>query len=450
MKKYFIYSLFIFGISLLIHSCERKSEYQVSTGFEVISDNGQGTGTITWTNDKQYLLNGFVFVNDGQTLTIEAGTVIKAKTGQGQNASALIVSRGAKIIAEGNSVNPVIFTVEGDDLEGSVPVLSKGLWGGVIILGGAPLNNEYNEAHIEGIPISEPRGVYGGSNPEDNSGVFKYVSIRHGGTNIGTGNEINGLTLGGVGSGTRIEFVEVISCYDDGIEFFGGTVNCRYMVSIFNGDDAFDYDMGYQGKGQFWLGIQCPAEGDLLIEGSGGQEPELGQPYSMPQIFNATLIGRGSNITNSLVELDRFSGGVFGNSILENQYNGVKIQYKENYQNCYDQFVNGNIKILNNIFWDVAENYTLDVFKVYAESGIDVTEQNENFSIYFVTGQNSISDPGIEITENTYYILPTGNISDDLAVYPDDWFDIVDYKGAFLYDNWTRNWTLSHQSGWVQ
>ncbi|MEZ5198694.1 MAG: hypothetical protein R2764_20610 [Bacteroidales bacterium] len=441
--------LFLFLATINI-SCDRKSEYTTDIGDDVVTDNGGGTGTTTWTKDRNYLLNGFVFVNDGQVLTIEAGTVIRAKTGQGENASALIVARGGKIIAEGNSVSPIIFTCEGDDLEGSVPVYAKGLWGGLIILGNAPLNNDNSEAHIEGIPITEPRGIYGGNKVDDDSGILKYISIRHGGTNIGSGNEINGLTMGGVGNATIVEYIEVISNYDDGIEFFGGTVNCKYVVSAFNGDDAFDYDLGYQGKGQFWLGVQDPADGDLIIEGSGGQDPELGMPYSLPVIFNGTFVGRGNNIINELIKLDRYSGGQFGNSIFINQHSGIYIQFKENYNNCFDQFENGNIRISNNIFWDVAENITNNIFNVFAESGVNVDNENEAFKTYFSESENQVSDPGIEITEGTIYIIPSGNITDNLAPQPDPWFTSVAYKGAFLYDNWARNWTLLYQSGYIE
>lgn len=436
-------------LSFFQFSCDRKSEYTISAGSETISDNGSGTGTVTWTSNKEYLLDGFVFVNDGQVLTIEAGTVIRAKTGQGENASALIVARGAKIMAEGTSVNPIIFTCEGDDLEGSVPLFAKGLWGGVIVLGNAPLNNENNEAHIEGIPIFEPRGIYGGNNESDDSGILKYISIRHGGTNIGSGNEINGLTFGGVGNATVVEYIEVISNYDDGIEFFGGSVNCRNIVSAFNADDAFDYDLGYTGKGQFWLGIQDPSEGDLLIEGDGGIDPELGLPYSIPEIYNGTFIGRGSGISNQLIKLGRNAGGRFANSIFVNQNQGIYIQYKENYNDCFYQFEIGNLEVKNNIFWDVAENTSLNIFKVSAESGVDVSNQNILFENYFAEASNDVSDPGIEINVASINVLPSGNISDDLATFPDSWFYEVDFKGAFLYDNWTRNWTLIHQSGWI-
>ncbi|HEY9114111.1 MAG TPA: hypothetical protein VIN10_05385, partial [Bacteroidales bacterium] len=168
---------------------ETMSATMVST--VTINYNINGTGTTTWTSNNIYILNGLVFVNDGQTLTIEPGTVIKGKAGQGENASAFIVARGGKIMAEGTAEKPIIFTAEADDLQGSVPDLDNGLWGGVIILGKAVLNTVPAVQQIEGIPTTEARGSYGGNDDNDNSGVLKYVSIRHGGTDIGEGNEIN-------------------------------------------------------------------------------------------------------------------------------------------------------------------------------------------------------------------------------------------------------------------
>jgi len=153
-------NIFIAVISIwfLLGSC-RKSDYEVKESSNII-DGGQGTGTVTWYAGKNYVIEGLVFVNDGQTLTIEAGTVVRAKTGQAEKASALIVARGGRIIAKGTAEKPIIFTVEGDDLSGSIPTKSRGLWGGVIILGSAPLNASGNEAAIEGISITEPRGVF--------------------------------------------------------------------------------------------------------------------------------------------------------------------------------------------------------------------------------------------------------------------------------------------------
>ncbi len=142
---------------IAITSC-RKGDYLLDDT-RVVQDQGGGTGTVSWTKDKTWLLDGFIFVNDGQVLTIEPGTVVRAKTGQGALASALIVARGGKIIASGTSGAPIVFTVQNDDLKGSVPLKSRGLWGGLIILGNAPINTCSGEAAIEGIPISEPRGI---------------------------------------------------------------------------------------------------------------------------------------------------------------------------------------------------------------------------------------------------------------------------------------------------
>ena len=154
-----------------------------------VSDN---TGTTTWSKENVYLLDGFVFVNSGDILTIEAGTVVKGKSGTGASASALIVAKGGVINAVGTAANPIIFTFEADPLDGSVSVTTTGQWGGLIVLGDARLNTVPTSQNIEGIPTSEPRGAYGGTNDNDNSGVLKYISIRHGGTDIGAGNEING------------------------------------------------------------------------------------------------------------------------------------------------------------------------------------------------------------------------------------------------------------------
>lgn len=441
--------VFFLTLILIVVSC-RKSDYKTNNGYEVIEDDGGGTGTVTWTMDNNYLLSGLVFVNEGQVLTIEAGTVIRAETGQAEFASALIVARGGKIIAEGTANDPIIFTCEGDDLEGSVPVYSRGLWGGLIILGNAELNNEFNEEHIEGIPISEPRGIYGGLNNDDNSGVLKYISIRHGGTNIGDGNEINGLTFGGVGQGTEVDYIEVVSNYDDGIEFFGGKVNCKHLLSAFNGDDAFDYDLGYSGKGQFWCGIQDPSNGDLLIECGGGDNPELGLPVSHPVVFNGTFIGMGNMAPGKLMNYSRNACGTFANSVYVNQHGGVAIQYKENSSDCYYQFEQGNLQLLNNVFYDVASNDAWSVFYVYTEDGVDISQQNENFKNYFETASNLLANPGLLYEDGVYNVLPTDNVFDNLADNPNNWYQSVFYKGAFGTVNWTKDWTLLSQEGIIQ
>jgi hypothetical protein len=425
----------------------RKSDYTVDRE-EAVRDNGAGTGTVTWTRDRSYIIEGLVFVNDGQVLTIEAGTVIRARTGQGTAASALIVARGGKIYAQGTPADPIIFTCEGDDLMGSVPIGARGLWGGVIILGSAGLNSQYNENSIEGIPISEPRGIYGGSNDEDNSGILQYVSIRHGGTNIGEGNEINGLTLGGVGSGTTIEHVEVISNADDGFEFFGGTVSCKYLIASFCGDDAFDYDEGYRGKGQFWAAIQGEQEGSLLLEANGGSFPENGRPLSSPELFNLTLVGSGPGSGRNLVVFSRNAAGSVCNSIMVNQSHGVDVEYKEGLEDSYEQFENGNLQLCGNVFYDVAGNDTSEVFHVFSENiALNLDIQNGKIRENFSASLNKVEDPGITYSGGVYQLVAKNYVFTGVAPYPDSWFDNVSYQGAFGTFNWASGWTLISKEG---
>ncbi|MEE4197237.1 MAG: hypothetical protein V2I54_06305 [Bacteroidales bacterium] len=442
--------LLITALLILASSC-RKSDIVIDDE-NLLSDDGSGTGTITWTKDKNYILDGFVFVNPGQTLTIEPGTVIRAKTGQGEKASALIVARGGKIIAQGTKDEPIIFTVEDDDLEGSVPLEARGLWGGIIILGNAQLNTEFNEARIEGIPLFESRGIYGGNNNNDNSGILKYVSIRHGGTNIGDGNEINGLTLGGVGSGTTIENVEVISNEDDGFEFFGGNVNCKYLVSAFCGDDAFDFDQGYRGKGQFFLAIQAPSLGDHLAEHDGGTDPVWGEPLSIPEIYNATYIGNGILSSAELMTFADNAGGKYYNSIFINQTQGVLVEYITGFNDSYYQFISGNLKIENNIFYNIENNLQQNIFSIYTRTSEDITEEQLLLQNYFEQANNLMTDPQIEITETEYHLIPQGEVSGNLASYPESWFEEVNYKGAFdpAGDDWINGWTLLSQSGKIK
>jgi hypothetical protein len=221
------------------------------------------TTNTTWTADRPYQLGGRIVVTAGATLTIEPGTIIKGEAGTGANATALIIARGGKIMADGREDAPIIFTSVADEIspedvaagDFASPNLDptvNGLWGGVIVLGHAPISasndqGDITQVQIEGIPTSDANGLYGGNDAADNSGVLRYVSIRHGGANIGSGNEINGLTLGGVGSGTVIEHIEIVSNQDDGIEWFGGSVNVNHVVVWNVGDDAIDTDQSWSG-----------------------------------------------------------------------------------------------------------------------------------------------------------------------------------------------------------
>ena len=431
MVRTFLLSLIII---IVLAGC-RKSDFYLQDNQQVLRDDGSGTGTVTWTKENEYILEGFVFVNDGQELTIEPGTVVRFRAGQAENASALIVSRGGKIIANGTRDEPIIFTAEGDDLKGSVTKDARGLWGGLIILGNAPINLEEGEASIEGIPFAEPRGIYGGVDENDDSGELRYVSIRHGGTNIGEGNEINGLTLGGVGQNTKIQYVEVIANNDDGIEIFGGTVNLKHIVISGCDDDAFDYDLGWTGNGQFWLGVQSEYLGDNLIEAGGGVDPVTGLPESLPKIYNATMIGNRETGNGACAVFERNAGGIIANSVFLNKAKGVVLEVTDLEHDSFGQWKTGDLSIKNNVFYNVGQED--GVFRL---SGF-FTEPNKNeWKNYFNVAQNSIEDPGIDWQNGNY--VPPQEIEGDLHIYPDSWFQIVDFKGAFGESNWIEGWTL--------
>jgi hypothetical protein len=222
------------------------------------------TSNTTWTADKVYVLGGRISVESGAILTIEPGTVIKGEAGTGANATALLIARGAMLKAEGTAALPIIFTSIADEItpedivtgnygSPNLQPTDNGYWGGVIVLGNAPVSasndaGDVNEVQIEGVPTSDQNGLYGGSDEADNSGSLSYISIRHGGANIGSGNEINGLTLGGVGTGTSISNIEVVGNQDDGVEWFGGTVACTNFLTWNVGDDGLDTDQAWSGS----------------------------------------------------------------------------------------------------------------------------------------------------------------------------------------------------------
>ncbi|MFC3416690.1 hypothetical protein [Algoriphagus hitonicola] len=263
----------------------------------------------TWETGNTYILGGRIAVEAGATLTIEEGVVVKGEVGTGANATALLIARGGTLNANGTADAPIIFTSIADEIQpGEIaspnldPDLS-GLWGGLLILGNAPSSfaGDVSEIQIEGIPASDTNGLYGGDAADDNSGSITYISIRHGGANIGEGNEINGLTLGGVGSGTTIENVEVIGNQDDGIEWFGGTVNVTNAVVWNSGDDALDTDQAWAGTMDNFILI-CGDETDHAMEIDG---PEGS--------FNAAhTVTNGSVKGNDVSEFGDFRDGARG------------------------------------------------------------------------------------------------------------------------------------------
>lgn len=441
MKKVMLYLWCILLNAITMHS-------QV-----IITDSDLGNGTYNWTNDTEYILDGFVFLENGGVLNIEAGTVIKAKEvpSSSDNASTLIIARGAKINAIGTATSPIIFTTEYDDVTDNSDLTKddKGLWGGLVILGYGKLAFQSSTANVEGIPTTETRAIFGGMDDTDNSGTLKYVSIRHGGAELSPGDEINGLTLAGVGSGTTIEYVEVFANQDDGIEWFGGAVQCKNLVVSFCGDDCFDYDFGWRGKGQFWFGVIGELDGDNAGEHDGAK-PDGTPLYSNPTIYNATYIGSGVNAVaknSTALHFRDASAGTYANSIFV-EFKGNAIEVEDLPANSgvdsRQRMDDGELNLLNNIWY----NFGGDLFRATTNAE-DMTAQ---FLVdHFNSNYNEVADPGFEAVNRNNDINPlpetNGPAYQNLANYNDPFFDSVLYKGAFDNVNWAANWTALSSYG---
>ncbi|HWQ81687.1 MAG TPA: T9SS type A sorting domain-containing protein [Ignavibacteria bacterium] len=255
--------------------------------------NGNITSNVTLNSSTKYILKGFVYVKSPATLTIPAGTVIY---GDKSTTGTLIIERGGKISANGTSAQPIIFTSR-------IPAGQRGPgdWGGIIILGKARINtvSGADTAAIEGLPPAVQPAYYGGNDDNDNSGIMRYVRIEFPGINLTgvSGNEINGLTMGAVGKGTTLEYIQVSYSGDDSFEWFGGTVNCRYLISYKGVDDDFDTDNGFRGNCQFLLAVRDSNIAD--ISGSNGFESDnnanspnnFNNPRTQPVFSNVTVVG---------------------------------------------------------------------------------------------------------------------------------------------------------------
>ena len=244
------------------------------------------------------------------------------------------------------------------------------------------------------------------------------------------------LTLGGVGNETIIDYVEVISNDDDGVEIFGGTVNLKHIVVSGCTDDAFDYDLGWTGNGQFWLGLQSVNLGDNILEAGGGVEPVDGTPYSLPNIFNATFIGNGNSGEGACMNFNYNAGGTIANSIILNKNNGVFLEVTDSQHDSYNQWKIGNLGIRSNVFHEVASS-TMAIFKL---TGIHTDEQQSEWTNYFNTGKNETFNPFINWKEGNF--IPSQKVQGEMDEYPLSWFQIVDFKGAFGESNWVEGWTL--------
>ena len=453
---------------LLLSAIFVASQALAQTVVNVTDADIQPGQTVAWTKNNVYLCDGLVFVEDGATLTIEAGPVVKftprADVG---NPSALIVASGGKIFANGTAAEPIIFTAESDNVNDPLDLGPKdnALWGGIAILGkGVTQKNGNPQVQLEGIPTSEPRGLYGGTNNADNSGVLRYVSIRHGGRQIAPGNELNGLTLAGVGSGTTLEYIDVYANSDDGIEFFGGAPYLKYASVAFAEDDSYDWDEVYNGKGQFWFSIQRDDVADAGGELDGTTPDDL-TPYSNPTVYNWTHIGSGQGAAASNPigwNLRAGTAGTLANCIVTDmKAKGLEVQDKAaGVNDAYAKLVAGELKLLNNVFNKIGSFTTLDATSTgiirVSSSAEDATAAA--LVSHLTTNKNAVANPGIQsisrLQDNNLDPRPTGNtaVTTDLATYPsnDPFFTQANYKGAFppfAAGMWLRGWSTLERNG---
>lgn len=367
----------------------------------------QVSGTInedyTFSASKNWLLSGAVFVDNGATLTIEAGTTVYADDDASAPTAFLSILRGGKIMAQGSASAPIVFT----------PVSTNptsGAWGGIVINGYATINAG-EEAQGEG-----GSGTYGGSIDTDNSGVISYVRVEYAGKIIGTNNEMNGFSFNGVGSGTTVDHVQAYMGADDGFEFFGGKVSVKYAVSTGNSDDSFDWTHGWTGNGQFWVVEQSTASGDRGIEADNNGDNNTLTPYSNPTLSNLTLVGADDGDSeNTGMRLREGTKGMIYNAIVTGfPKNGVRVSD----QVTTDNMTAGELSVSNSYVYGNGTNW-----KDCADFENDAT--------------NSSTDPsvlsGYVGTTSTNAIDPTTLGS---------WFSAATFAGAVESSNdWTAGWT---------
>lgn len=301
---------------------------------------------ISLTSSDNWLLSGGVFIQEGHTLTILNGGTIYTDT---DVTTFLSVMQGAKVFIEGSQDNPVVFTPLTDNP-------TYGDWGGIIVNGYASLNTGFT-AEGEG-----GTGIYGGDDDNDDSGILRYVRVEYAGKILGTDNELNGFSFNGVGDGTIVEYIQAYKGSDDGIEFFGGTVNVRYAVSTHNQDDSFDWTHGWRGKGQYWLAQQGPDGGDRGIEADNNSDDNLLEPFSNPILCNITLQGYddGDSLNTGIRFREGTKGKVYNAFITGFPKYGVRVSDEATLNNL----TNGQLILSNSLVEDNGTNFKdCDIFE---------------------------------------------------------------------------------------
>lgn len=385
---------------------------------------------LTLTADRPWLLRSAVQVGDDSadvTLTIEPGTTVY---GESASNGFLVITRGAEIHAEGTAAAPIVFT--SDQPEGA---RARGDWGGLAINGRAPIN-----ACTAGSPSpceaagEGGTGTYGGDDPADSSGVLKYVVIEYGGTEISPDNEINGLGLQGVGSGTEIDYVQIHRNLDDGIEFFGGTVGVKHLVVSAPGDDGIDWDLGFTGKIQHAVVVQATDAGNNGTECDNNEADHLAAPVSSPTVSNVTFVGSEGIAEDNYGMLFRRGASPKASNLAATGFSTACLAIRD--QATFDAFAAGTAS-LDHVVIDCPTPF---------EASADETETGTEDDVFANGAGNAIvadlmlTDPGAATAPN--FLPAAASPLLGAGQTPDDpWFDDVDYVGGFGAVDWTAGWT---------
>jgi hypothetical protein len=382
---------------------------EVVDGISYKKIQGKFNESYTLAADKNWLLSGGVFVNSGRTLTIEAGTTIKAAD-DGSTAF-LSIAQGGKLMAEGSAAKPIRFTTVK-----STP--NPGDWGGIIVNGYGKINVAGGTAQGEG-----GTGTYGGTDNADNSGVLKYIVVEYAGRILGTDNELNGFSFNAVGSATQASYLQAYRGADDGFEFFGGAVNVRYCVSTGSHDDSFDWTQGWVGNAQFMVVNQATDKGDRGFECDNNGDDNAATPFSNPTISNVTvLIVDDGDSKNTGMRLRAGTKGKFYNAIVVNSMKaGIRVSDEAPSTQTADNMADGSLLVTS----------TINVGNGTAWKSCDKFKNDP---------KNGVTDTSFL---NGYVGTYTGSESTDPSTI-DSWFNPANYIGAVQSsDDWTSGWTTS-------
>lgn len=438
--------LSIAALSILVASCVKvKFEDENGGGSNNNTDDPNQTRILQGSYERNitltggtYTLKGYVYFTAGTTLSIPKGTIIKSDISQ---KGALIIERGARIEAVGTAQEPIVFTSGKAAGE-----RARGDWGGVIILGNAPTNRPLSPA-----PLIEG-GVdrrYGGADPDDNSGIMRYVRIEWAGIAAEPGSEINGLTLGGVGSGTTLEYIQVSYGNDDAYEFFGGTVNAKYLVAYATSDDDLDFDFGYTGKIQFAVIQRRPEIADTDngngVEADNDGSGSSATPFTRPILSNVTWIGpNGDPNTNAQISY----ANRWRRNVRFEVHNSVMMGYPKGGFGLEGtatatEYSNGNSLFRNNLvhaFTNPYKSIDGNAASVISQNEMQIKAEAEGCITYSNANDIMLVDPFNWDNPNYMPMVGSPALSGASFTGLDTFFSNVPFRGAFGSTNWLSGW----------